>query len=169
MTLFEIDSKLREVLDHLYEVQVDPETGELVDGGTSFIDITELNEERNKKLEHIGMYMKELDATIEAYTKEIERFKAKIKSLENKHKNLETYVITSMQSAGEKKFESMGADMTIRESEFVNIEENIDLPIEYVRVKTEYSPDKTELKKALKSGKIIEGVTLGKRINLNVK
>ena len=170
MTLYEIDNKLRETLDNLFAEEVDPETGEVIEGGICYDDIEELTMAREQKLENIGLYLKELDATLEAYKKEQERIKAKMDRIKKKSENLSSYVIFSMQGHDEKKFETPRVEMTVRQSEFIDVQCEVEsLPEEYIKTKIEKSADKVALKKAIKSGAEIEGVQIGNRYSLTTK
>lgn len=164
MTLYEINEELRETLDFL---EIDEETGEVI----SFVDIDRLNElnlERDKKLEGIALYAKELMVEIDALKEEVETLRNRVKTKTNKLERLKNYVSFILTSNGDVRFESPKAVLSFRKSKIVQIDEK-NLPKQYFVKKVEFSPDKMEIKKLLESGKKIRGASLIEKQNLQIK
>ena len=59
--------------------------------------------------------------------------------------------------------------LSYRKSESVNITDIDSVPKEYIKIKTEVSADKTNIKKAIKTGQYIDGAELVTNINMQIK
>lgn len=164
MTLFEINEELREILDFL---EVDEETGE-VTSNVNFDRLNELTLERDRKLEGIGLYAKELMVEIDALKEEVDNLKNRIKSKTNKLERLKGYISFNLNLNGDIRFETPKIVLSFRKSKAVNVDEN-SLPKQYFVKKVELYPDKVAIKKLLESGKKIRGALLVEKQNLQIK
>ena len=166
MTIYEIDDRLRELEEKLLD-GYDADTGEIIDENlvNSVMDeINGLDMARNEKIEGALLIRQECQAEAESLSNEIKRLTAMKKQRERRADRLKDYAKRNL--AGEK-FKTDRISVTYRKSESVDIEEGTIIPDEYVRVKVE--ANKTELKKALKDGIIIRGVTLKQNTNMIIK
>ena len=158
----------------LYEIEramlecVDMETGEVI--FTEQLDALEM--EREKKLESIALWIKNLESDVEAYKVEMESFMARRRSTERKIDGLKTYLANAL---GGKKFSTAKCDVRFRKSEYVEIldrERCLNWAIgscpEALTIR-EPEINKTVIKKALKEGKTFPGVMLVERQNINIK
>lgn len=153
MNLYQIE---QEILDC-----VDLETGEIID-----IDrIEELEMARDQKVENICLWIKNLNAEIEALKAEKKAFEQRQKTAENKMESLKRYMTNYLGGAS---FKTAKVAVSFRKSEKVAIAEGTLLPDEFLRFK-EPEVNKTELKKALKSGMLIEGCSLVESQNIQIK
>lgn len=153
MNLYEIDVAILDC--------VDSETGEIFD-----IDrFEELELARDAKVESICLWIKNLKAEIEALKAEKDAFAQRQKSAENKMESLKRYISGYLEGTA---FESAKVKVSFRKSESVEIMEGAVIPNEYLRFK-EPEVNKTELKKALKSGVSIEGVYITENQNIQIK
>lgn len=153
MNLYEIDSAIIGC--------VDAETGEIFD-----IDkFEELELARDAKIENICLWIKNLKAEIEALKAEKDAFAQRQKSAENKMESLKRYISGYLEGTA---FESAKVKVSFRKSEAVEIMEGAVIPDEYLRFK-EPEINKTELKKALKSGVSIKGVYITENQNIQIK
>lgn len=153
MNLYEIDSAILDC--------VDLETGEIFD-----VDKFEsLDIERTAKIENICLWIKNLKAEIEALKTEKDAFAVRQKSAENKMESLKRYITGYL---GGTSFESSKVKVSFRKSETVDIMEGAIIPDEYLRFK-EPEVNKTDLKKALKSGVEIAGVSIVENQNIQIK
>lgn len=157
MKLFEIDEAIRN-----FDLEIDEETGEVL----NYDELEELNLARDKKVEGIGLWIKELTAEKEAVKKEKEGFAYREKVIGNKIDSLKNYLAYAL---GGEKFSTPRLVVSYCKSESVAITDEMKIPDEYCNFKVERKPDKTLLKKMLKQGKEIDGVTLTEKSNIQVK
>lgn len=159
MSLFEYDKIIEDAIDRA----VDPETGEIDE--TMAEAIEELQMDRESKIENLAMYVKDLKARAKAIKEEETALAKRRKALENKVDGITEYLSAAL--AGEK-FETAKTRISWRKSESVAIADDALIPSEFLRMK-EPEYDKTALKKALKDGAKIQGVTLEEKQNIQIK
>lgn len=152
MTLYEIDLALMQA--------VDQETGEI---NTEVFD--QLMMEREKKIEGIALWVKNLKADAAAYKAEKEAFAERQKAAENKADSLMQYL--SMVLHGEK-FETTKTKVSFRKSESLEVSEDAKIPEEFLKYK-EPEVNKADLKKAVKAGLVLDGVQLVQKQNIQIK
>jgi hypothetical protein len=153
MKLYEIDNEILSC--------VDVETGEIFD-----IDrFEELELEREAKIENICLWIKNLKAEAEALKAEKEVFANRQKSVENKMESLKRYISSYLDGTA---FESTKVKVSYRKSESVEVAEGAIVPDEYLRFK-EPEVDKTALKKAIKGGLKLDGVSIVEKNNIQIK
>ena len=157
MKLFEIDEAIRN-----FDLEVDEETGEVL----NYDELEKLNLARDKKVEGVGLWIKELTAEKEAIKKEREGFAYREKVLGNKIDSLKNYLAYAL---GGEKFSTPRLVVSYRRSESVNIADEMKVPDEYCHFSVERKPDKAMLKDALKHGKEIEGVSIVEKQSLQVR
>lgn len=158
MTLYEINKQLEETFLSCF----DPETGEVI-GDVAILD--DLQMARDEKVENIACYIKNLRAEAKALKEEAQMFTKRAKTCENKAERLFNYL--SEQLDGEP-FKSSKTVISFRESETTEILDFLKIPEEYLVYK-DPQPDKTEIKKAIKSGKEVPGAALVLHNNMQVK
>lgn len=124
------------------------------------------------KADSIACLLKNLDAECKAIKAEEERLAERRKAKEKSHERIKQYLSETLQSAGIDKVETARNRITFRKSESVEVDE--DTFIRWAEVNRDdlltYSApkvNKTEVKKALKSGAEIVGAEL--RINNNIQ
>lgn len=153
MNLYEIDSAILDCMDI--------ETGEIFD-----IDrFEELALTRDAKIENICLWIKNLNAEIEALKAEKDAFAKRQKSAENKVESLKKYITGYLEGTP---FESTKVKVSFRKSESLEIAEGTIIPDEFLRFK-EPEVNKTELKNAVKAGLAIEGVQVVEKQNIQIK
>jgi len=153
MNLYEIDSAILDCMDI--------ETGEIFDVDR----FEELNLERTVKIENICLWIKNLKAEIEALKAEKDAFAKRQKSAENKMESLKKYISGYLEGTA---YESAKVKVSFRKSEVLDIMEGAIIPNEYLKFK-EPDVDKVELKKALKAGVQIPGVSIIENQNIQIK
>ena len=172
--LYDIDSKLLELLERGFNSECLNEDGE-IDEEKAQAFLVAIQGQRNDKIENIALYIKNLRASAKSIKEEIAVFDARKKAKERKADTLERYLATSLSAFGEKKFETTRVELTLRKSKQIKIDGENERPIEklipkeYVRETVKYSADKTALKKALEMGEIIDGVRIEEIQNLQIK
>lgn len=161
MTLYDIDNQIAQILNE----SVDEETGELNEEALESIGALQMA--RTEKLDNIGIYLKSLDAEITALKEEKSKLDERIKSKSNKIERIKNYLLTYVIT--EKKIETTHAVYTTRDSEYVDVISEEDIPEMYLKIKVEKSPDKTAIKNAIKAGEEIPGAVIAKRASLTIK
>lgn len=152
MNLFEISQEIMTCVN---------EDGEIIDDEK----LEALTMERNSKIENISLWVKNLRAEAEALKAEEKAFAERRKAAENKANSLTDYLTRYLDG---QKFETAKVKLSFRKSEFLDIAEGAVIPEEYLKYK-EPEVDKTLLKKCIKVGLEIPGVTLCERQNLQIK
>lgn len=153
MKLYEIDAAILDC--------VDVETGEIFDA----VKFEELAYERDMKIESVCLWIKNLKAEAEALKAEKDAFAQRQKAAENKMESLKRYISTYLDGAA---FKTAKVAVSFRSSESVEVEEGAQIPDAFLRFK-EPEINKTELKKALKEGIHIDGVSIVKKSNIQIK
>lgn len=156
MTLYDIDSRIKAIIDGLYD-SVD-ENGEV--GEVDFTELEQLQEDRKTKLENIALYIKNTEAEAKAIKAEEEKLAKRRKSLENKAERLRNLMITSMQASKEPMLETARCKAKLKDNEQTEILDLDSIPEEYIKVKVDRSADKTAIKKAIKAGEEVAGAQL---------
>lgn len=151
--LYEIDAQIMECVDF--------ETGEIID-----VDRLEaLQMEFNSKVEGIALWIKSLVAEAKMVKEEKDNLAARQKACENKAESLKNYLASAL---GGEKFKTPKVSISYRKSESVEVENISLLDDDYLKFK-EPEADKTKIKKALKDGILLDGVTLVEKNNIQIK
>lgn len=153
MNLYEIDSAILDC--------VDAETGEIFDMDK----FEELSLTRDAKVENICLWIKNLKAEAEALKAEKDAFAARQKAAENKMESLKRYISGYLEGTS---FESAKVKVSFRKSESLEILEGAVIPDEYLKFK-EPEVNKTDLKKAIKEGLLLPGVSIVENQNIQIK
>jgi hypothetical protein len=152
MKLYEIDEAILSCIDE--------ETGEVIDEER----LTELALEREKKIENVALWYKNLMAEKEAYKKEKEYFTQKEKQAEKKAESLKSYLSFALNGQA---FNTTRVKIGFRVSRSVEI-----LDIEKIGkdfITYEPKPNKKAIKEALQEGEIIDGAVLVDKLNIQIK
>ena len=158
-------------MSSLYEIEqeimscVDMETGEIVD----FEKLDALTIERDSKIENLALWVKNLEADVQAYKAEKDSFAQKQKVAENKAKSIKEYLSRFL--AGNA-FKTIRVNVGFRKSESVDVF-SIDALMQYgnddyLKYK-EPEADKTAIKNAIKAGANIPGCVLVEKQNIQIK
>lgn len=160
-TLYEIDKKILNCIDQ--------ETGEVIDEEK----LNALRMKRDKKIEKVALWVKNLTADVEAYKAEKDSFAEKEKVAKNKIESLKNWLKYATE---EQKFQTAKVAISYRRSESVEIE-NEEGFIEYAHridrddllTFKEPTINKTAIKAALKAGQAIEGAQIVEKQNIQIK
>ena len=157
---------------NLYEINeaimncIDQETGEVVDIEA----LNNLSMERDSKIENLALWYKNLMANAEALKAEKNAFAEREKSAKNKAESIKRYLSAVLDG---EKFTTEKCALSFRKSESVEVLDidafmSDDKAENYLKY-AEPTVNKTELKKALKSGETFKGVLLSSNNNIQIK
>lgn len=163
MKLFDIDEKLAACVKLDESRVVDTESGEIIDLEA----IAALEMERDKKIENLGCWYKNLLADAEALKAQKNAFAEREKAAKAKAESLKGFLGRYLNG---KKFESAKVAMSFRKSEAVEFDAKCigDVPEEFLKFK-DPELDKVAVKKAIKAGETVPGCELVQRQNLQIK
>lgn len=154
-SLFNIDSRLTDLYAKAEEMTFDDETGCYFDPETGEVldldgEIAAVGIDRKKKLIDTALYITRLTADSETLKARAKAIGERAKTKANLADRLKRGIAASMLAFGDKKIESV-------------------IPEEFIVVKTERNPNKTEIGKALKSGVEVAGAVLKTNTNVIIK
>lgn len=169
MKLYEINEQLQQLLDNGYTKEcIDIETGEIDEAKAQEL-LSNLNIEFSEKVEGIGCYIKDLannEANIKA---EIDRLKSRKEATEKKKDSLKQYISDILLQQNKDKFETSRVAISFRKSTVVEILNMESIPNQYIKQEIKETVDKKEIKKAFKSGIVIDGACLIETKNIQIK
>lgn len=154
-----------EFLDALERIELDEETGEILGG----LELDAIETKLENKAESVACFIKDRRAFAETLKAEERALKERRERVEKKVDWLTDYLSNCLTAAGMDRVETPKALVSFRRSESVYIADESVLPEEYVAVKVERKPDKTLIKKALKSGEAVAGAELISKQNIQIK
>lgn len=153
MTLYEIDSEILNC--------VDSETGEIIDAEK----LIELSMERDRKLENVILWVKNLESDAEQMKAERDSLDKRMKSALAKAEWLKKWLSQALDC---KPFDCPRAKVTFRKSVATEVNADI-LPKKWSVKKITYTPDKAAIKSALLAGQKIKGASLVEHQNIQIK
>ena len=158
MTIYEIDTALLEL--------VDPETGELLD----YEAFDALQMERDRKIEGMGLWVKNMTAEAAAIKAEEDALKDRREKLERKRDRVKDYIDRILDGA---KFSTARVAMSYRKSQRVEVEPEF---VEWAKTHNdelltykEPTANKVAIKAAIKAGELIPYVLLEDGRSLSIK
>ena len=154
MKLYEIDAEILECC-------IDQETGEIIDAEK----LEALQMEREKKIENVALWIKDLTAEAAAYKAEKMAFAERQKKAEEKAESLKQWLADAL---GGTNFKTTKAAVSFRKTQSVQVSDIWALGEEYVKY-SEPTPDKNAIKAALKAGQEIKGAELVESISCSIK
>lgn len=152
MKLYDIDNEIMECLDM--------ETGEILDEAR----LNELTLEREKKLENVALWYKNVCAEVDAYKKEKAYFADKQARAEKQAEGLKNYLSVALAGVP---FNTTRVKISYRTSVSVDITDIEKIGKDFI--KYEPKADKKAIKEAMKSGEIIDGACLVEKQNIQIK
>lgn len=159
MTLYEIDSRMKTAFD----AAIDPETGEILDEQMLYL-FEHLQLDRDKKIENLGLFIKDLKAEAEMLGNEADAFARRKRSAERKAEWLKKYLEQVMNG---ERYKSTKVVISYMNYKSVQIDDMDAIPDEYKRVRVE--PNKVDIKAALKDGEEIPGASLVESRSMVIK
>lgn len=165
MNIYEIDRAIQACLDMDTEELVDMETGEI-------LSLDALQMEREKKLENVACYIKNLTAEADAIKAEKDALAKREQAKRNKIDSLKQYLANNLHG---EKLSTARAAISFRKSESVEIP-NQDLFViwasgehNHLLTYKQPEPKMKAIKEALKAGVMIPGARLVERQNIQIK
>ena len=153
MRLYEIDEAILSCID--------TDTGEILDADK----LNALQIEREKKLENVALWIKNLTSDAEALKAEKQAFADRQKAAENKAESLKKWLTEAL--SGEK-FKTTRVAVSFRKTKSVQVEDIWQLDDSYVKY-AEPTADKAAIKKAIEAGEEVAGATLVENVSISVK
>jgi hypothetical protein len=119
---------------------------------------SEVETSLSDKLDNSNYIIKELDSDADALKAEAKRLTDKARALENKGKYLKELMLGAVKASGVEKLKSDKFSYYIKRTEVLNVVSEDNIGREFFRIKKEI--DKTVLKKAIKDGLVVDGVSI---------
>ena len=161
MNIYDIDARIMEA----FEAAVDEDTGEIVNE-EAYAALDALQEARDKKIENVLLWIKDLKSDAEQLKKEKQALEARQKATEKKFESLTEYVKRALGGA---KFQTSRVAVSYRASKVVEYIGSVNtLPEEYLRRK-EPELNKVAIKEALEKGIEVPGASLVAKSNMIIK
>jgi hypothetical protein len=166
--LYEIDKDIERLLDEDSILKI--EGGQAVDTESGEVfSLTErlesLQIERTRKLESVAFYLDDINIKLARIDERIKQMQALKKSLQNQEDRLGSYLLYATQNAG---IETDNVRVKVSKSVRTEIVDEDAIPQEYKIVKTKTEPDKTAIKKAIKSGEAVPGAELKEYYSISI-
>lgn len=164
--LYEIDQQIEDILEN----SVDYETGEILPEALGQLEALQM--EREQKIENVALWHKNLHAEAKAITDEIKVLQERKKSLESKMDWQDEWLEYALDG---RKFETPKVAISFRKSTTVMVDdeqafcEKYSQNQELVTTRIERKPNKAEIKRLLKEGADIDGVSLVEKQNIQIK
>lgn len=160
MNLFKISKEYLQLLDELEERE-----GELTPEIEQKLAINESQFET--KVEGYVALIRKLQSDIETARDEEKRISKIRKSRENLVERLKSNLDSVMQMKGEDRYDAPTFKLSYRKSKQVRILDEEQIPEEYLRIKVE--PSKSEIKKLLDSGEVVDWAKIVENKNLQIR
>lgn len=177
MTLYSIDQRLLA----LEEYGVDSETGEVITTEEEFAKLfEEIQMDIHSKITNTALFIKNLESDCEQIKNEEKRLAQRRKSKENLiarlKENIDNYIKYRLNNIEEDfdgvnkwKLETPQVRISYRKSDKAIVTDFDKLSDEYKKVKTTIEPSLEDIKKAIKSGKEVEGAEVITNLNMQIK
>jgi hypothetical protein len=133
------------------------------------LQLTINQEQLEQKARGYGFVVKQMESDVLIIDAEIKRLgelkKARIKTIER----LETTVSNAMQLYQINRLETPTLKISFRKSESVEIDNEADIPAQFLKEKITYTIDKVAIKEAIKKGEVVIGARLQVNQNIQIK
>ena len=164
MNLYQLNSEYERIMSDVMEY-AEENGGELSVELEHALEGVEIDLET--KIENTALMIKNLDAEAEMVRAEEKKLTERRKKLENRSEAISSWL--SMNLRG-KQFKTGNVAITWRKSESVEVDILAEaLPTEFQVVKTTVTADKVGLKKAIRGGLVIDGVSIHEKQNMQVR
>lgn len=164
--LYQIDSKIYNLLT-LPESEIVDEDGVVI--RDVWKELGELQGERADKLVDSMRVAQEMEENAKALNEEIARLTVRKKAFQDRAQAIKERVAQSMSNADEKRVENSTARITLTRSKSVDIVDETELPLQFLRTKTTVEADKKAIGEKLKAGEEVPGARLVENLNVRLK
>lgn len=166
MNLYEIEHEIRRLTDEI-DAWAEEHGGDITDC-PALTALDSLSIDRERKVLSLGCLILEEQAEAKAVKAEIDRLTKRYKARTREAERLAKWVQSNIKPG--EKFKDARVAVTLRNSTATIVEIPAEeLPLVYVRVKTETAPDKKAIGEALRAGECIPGCRLESRWNLSIE
>lgn len=131
--------------------------------------VSEAKELVESKAVSIGCIIKQLNTYKAQIDEEVKRLKAMSDTLGNRVDYLKNATSTVLKHCGIERIDGVQAVISFRKSETTVIDDESELPDEYIATKITTSPDKTKIKNAIKAGMVVPGARVVEQQNIQIK
>jgi hypothetical protein len=162
ITLYQIASEHRQMVETLMDIQADPQTIEDTISAESY--------PLELKAQNTAYAIKTLDANADAIEAAAKEMLDRAKALRNRAKHVKDYLLRCMDLAGVKKIECPHFALSLRDNPAaVEVFDEKQVPQDYMReIPARFEVDKALIKQAIKDGYEVPGakLTQGKRLEI---
>ncbi len=163
MNLYQISQEYEQILDELYD-----DEGNV--NQTALIKLEENGVAMEKKAIAIASYIKNLEAEREAIKQAKQQMAEREKRNKKREDELTGYLLSNMERRGITKVSCPYFNIKLKKCPpSVQIQDETQLPEEYIRTKIEKSPDKIKMLQEMKVGVIIPGACLQQNMTLEIR
>lgn len=162
MKLYEIPEAYRAALN---QIHLDEETGEV----TGLEAFEQFNEEKDEKIKNSAFYILELKNDQQAIKDEIARLKARLDSTKRREEFMKKLVRDALLATDTKKVKTPLITVSLRKSIETVIDDEAEIPKEFMKEVVTVKPDVTNIKKQLIEGVVIPGAHLLENQNVQIK
>lgn len=162
LSLYEISEKYLNIFDSM---EFDENTGELL----NLSELDTIDAEFDEKAENIACFIKSLKYESEALKNEENNLEMRRKKLEKKQDSLINYLTSCMDAIQKEKVNTSRCVLSFRKSKAVNILDEHEIPVEFIKVVEKKSPDKVGIKNAILSGTVVPGAEIVENRSLQIK
>jgi CxxC motif-containing protein len=162
LNIYQIEKEYLELANQLIESggEVSPELE---------LQLTINQEQLEQKARGYGFVVKQMESDVSIIDAEIERLKGLKNSRLKTIERLETTVSNAMQLYQINRLETPTLKISFRKSESVEIDNEADIPAQFLKEKITYTIDKTAIKEAIKKGEVVIGARLQQNQNIQIK
>lgn len=166
MNLYNLTAECANLYDAILAT-ADEETGE---ADLSLVTaLCERQDEWEKKAVSVACVYRALDNDSARVGREIERLTAIKKRLERERDRIKDGLDAACKTLGVESVKGMYANISYRASEQTVIDNEFELPEQFINVKEVRTPNKTAIKEAIKSGEEVPGAHLERKKNIQIK
>lgn len=162
LNIFQIESEYLELANQLIESggECSPELE---------LQLTINQDQLEQKARGYGFVVKQMENDISIIDAEIKRLNELKKSRLKTIDRLETTVSNAMQLYQIEKLETPTLKISFRKSESIEIDNEGDIPAQFLKEKITYTIDKVAIKEAIKKGEVVIGARLQQNKNIQIK
>lgn len=146
--------ELEGIYAQLQSMELDDETFQ------DTLDSIDFQGDLEKNVEYFVKMLKNIEADEKMFKEEAVRFKEKEHDAKAKKERYKEIIRKAMKMSNQKKVQAGLFTVSTRKSEAVEILDETKIPVYLITEKHTFTPNKTEIKKAIKSGKEVFGAVL---------